>query len=375
MSKVKPSPQRRNADTKRRYFHQLREARGLSEATVDRTASSIGKYEDFFQNEDFARFNESRAIEFRKHLGKNRNAKDKPLSLNSVYQVLRTVESFFRWLMTQPGYKSKISADDIEFLQLDKKSVRAVLTSRTVRPIPTLEYAVDLVESINCEGELGKRDKALISFTLLSGMRAGAIVSLPLGAFNEADSTINQSPSLGVLTKFSKANYSRLMVFDESLLKSLLDWISYLKKLKHFSFNDPLFPAPKQEFASGTVCFISENVVNRFWSDAGPMRRIFKARAKKAGLEYFNPHSFRHLSALLALKACKTPEDIRAVSQNFGHEHILTTLLNYGQLDDRTTISIIEKLEFTSSDDQDEYDAETVEKACDLLKRLSSKKT
>lgn len=369
MSNVKPSTKRQNADVKRRYFHQLREARGMSEATVDRATSNIGRYEDFLPNEDFASFNESRAIRFRKYLEQFRNAKGKPLSLSTRYQVLRGVDNFFRWLMTQPGYRSKISVDDIEFLQLDKKSIRAVQTSKTDRPIPTLEYVTKLVESIKSDCELGKRDRALISFTLLSGMRDGAIVSLPLRAFNDTKLTVNQSPLLGVQTKFSKANHSRLMVFDERLLDPILEWVSYLKSDKEFSLSDPLFPAAKPDFESGSYCFIAEKVEKRYWSNAGPMRRIFKVRSEEAGVEYYNPHSFRHLATHLALDACNTPQHIRAVSQNLGHEHIGTTLLNYGALDDRTTLSTISKLEFASVSENEEADDDVDE----LLEKLRRK--
>ena len=373
MNKI-PSAKSRNAVVKRRYLYQLKEARGMSDATIDNVVLGVGRYEEFSKDEDFEKFNESRAIGFRKYLERYRNQKGKILSLNTRYQTLRVVEKYFRWLMTQPGYRSKICADDIEFLKLDKKSARAVRTSRPIRRIPPLEYVKKLVESIKPENELDRRDRALISFTLLSGMRDGAIVSLPLSAFNESDLTVNQSPLIGVQTKFSKANHSRLMEFGDWLIEPIHEWVAYLKSQKLFSQTDPLFPASRQEFAPNTFCFKSINVETSFWSNAGPMRQIFKNRARQAGLEYFPPHSFRHLAIHLALDACKSNLDIRAVSQNVGHENIATTLLDYGALDDRTTLATIENMKFTQEDNPSELDMDD-EELLEMLRRKFAKQS
>ena len=50
----------------------------------------------------------------------------------------------------------------------------------------------------------------------------------------------------------------------------------------------------------------------------------------RAGLPYFNPHSFRNTLVQLGQEICKTPEQFKAWSQNLGHEKELTTFLSYG---------------------------------------------
>ena len=50
------------------------------------------------------------------------------------------------------------------------------------------------------------------------------------------------------------------------------------------------------------------------------------------GLEYFNPHSFRKTLAVLGEQRCKTPEELKAWSQNLGHEDVLTTFRSYGEV-------------------------------------------
>ena len=68
------------------------------------------------------------------------------------------------------------------------------------------------------------------------------------------------------------------------------------------------------------------------WSSASPIRRIFREAFVKAGLPYFNPHSFRNTLVQLGEEICKTPEQFKAWSQNLGHEKVLTTFINYGEV-------------------------------------------
>jgi hypothetical protein len=62
------------------------------------------------------------------------------------------------------------------------------------------------------------------------------------------------------------------------------------------------------------------------WSDASPVRGIFRKPFQGAGLPYFAPHSFRHTLGHLA-------QALKAWSQNLGHENIATTLTSYGRID------------------------------------------
>jgi integrase len=59
---------------------------------------------------------------------------------------------------------------------------------------------------------------------------------------------------------------------------------------------------------------------------------MLSQRAEAAGLEYYNPHSFRHLTAHLVLPKARTPEQWQAIKQNFGHKFLATTMDCYGRL-------------------------------------------
>ena len=62
------------------------------------------------------------------------------------------------------------------------------------------------------------------------------------------------------------------------------------------------------------------------------------------GLPYFNPHSFRKTLARLGQQRCRTPEEMKAWSQNLGHEQVLTTLTSYGAVDRHRQAEIMRDL-------------------------------
>ena len=60
------------------------------------------------------------------------------------------------------------------------------------------------------------------------------------------------------------------------------------------------------------------------------MRDIFRAAFNAVELPYFNPHSFRKTLMALAYKMELSGEEIKAWSQNLGHEKLDTSVNNYG---------------------------------------------
>jgi integrase/recombinase XerD len=63
-----------------------------------------------------------------------------------------------------------------------------------------------------------------------------------------------------------------------------------------------------------------------------PFDTIFREAFDRAGLPYFNPHSFRNTLVRLGQDVFKSAEEFKAWSQNLGHESPLTTFLSYGEV-------------------------------------------
>ncbi len=340
-----------NEKIKRKYFEWLRGAEGFSDKSIIAVEKAIWKYEEFVDNADYRRFNAKTADQFKKYLATHKNERSNIiLSLLSQYHVLRHVNAFFTWLSGQVGYKSRISLHDVTYLRLSKCDSRKA-TSPSMSAYPTLEYIKKLC-SFPIHNDIDQRDRALIAFTALSGMRDQAVVTLPLGCFKPDSLQVHQDPNLGVQTKFSKTIFTTLFKFDKELLQYVLGWYEFLVKEKLFTDADPFFPSTKIELISGNYhAFHADGVIAKFWANASPMRKIFQFRTKQTGLEYFSPHKFRHFAINQAQKYVKSAEQLKAVSQNVGHENIGTTW-GYGMIDDFRVGDVINGINFEKTAEQ-----------------------
>lgn len=345
-----------NEKAKHKYYEFLKESQGYSELTINAIKKAIYRYEEFSGFEDFSKFNQKRAVEFKKWLEAKTDTKTKKqISISTVYQYVRNLKDFFKWLCYQVGYKSKICLTDVEFLRLPKEKARLAVSKKREH-YPTIEQVKKVIESIEIHSEIDLRDRALLSFTLLSGMRDSAIVTLPIGCFDEQTLKVNQDPKLGVKTKFSKHIRSVLFQFDEEILEYFLEWYRYLKTEKLFGNADAVFPKNLVQNAENAKSFVSNFVEPKFWQSVTSMREIFRQRFEHAGIEYFPPHSFRHLAVITAVSKCKNGHEIKAVSQNFGHEDVGTTMTTYGTLTNTQMNSLISNMNFSEANNNNQVD-------------------
>jgi integrase len=119
--------------------------------------------------------------------------------------------------------------------------------------------------------------------------------------------------------------------------------VNYLRQVKLWGNEDPLFPAT--QVAVNEECrFQVVGLDRKHWSNATPIRKVFREAFQAAGLPYFHPHSLRNTLVQLGQKLCKTPEDYKAWSQNLGHEEVLTTFRSYGAVGTRRQGEIIREL-------------------------------
>lgn len=342
-----------NEKIKRKYYDFLKESQGYSDATITAIKKSIYRYEEFTNFEDFSKFSKKKAIEFKKWIEEKKDPRSqKQISITTCYHYLRHLKDFFKWLSYQPSYKSKINFTEVEFLKLPKEKARIANSQKRER-YPSIEQVKKTVSSIYINNEIDLRDRALISFTLLSGMRDSAICSLPLCCFDENTLQVSQDPKRGVKTKFSKTINSVLFKFDDDMLCFFLGWVRYLREEKHFTDTDPIFPRNKVENAQGANSFVSNFVEPAFWQSVTSMRDIFKQRFENAGIEYFSPHCFRHLAVNTAIAKCRNGHEIKAVSQNFGHEDVGTTMTTYGTISNTQVSSLISGMDFSNSNNND----------------------
>ena len=317
-----------NDRIKDRYFRYLKDAMGHDEATIDAAAKSLARFEAYTRRRGFKRFHIEQARGFKLYLADQRNSRTgKPLSKSTTYATLTQLKRFFRWLADQPGYRSRIRYADAQYFNPSEKDAR-VATARRQPRAPTLEQVKQVVALMPSSTNIERRDRALVAFIAITGARDRAVASMKLRHVDVSDRCVHQD-GRDVRTKFAKTFETWFFpVWDEG--RAIVeDWLRYLRTELLFGNDDPIFPATSIAL-DRNGSFAAAGLSKAHWSNTEPIRKIFRTAFAQAGLDYFHPHSFRHMLAMLGERMCVTPEYFKAWSQNLGHEKVATTLNSYG---------------------------------------------
>ncbi len=357
MTKHNPNNER----IKRKYFIFLKEAKRQNESSVDAVAKAISRFEVYTKYRDFKAFHFEQAVGFKNHLAKQTNQQTgKPLSKSTMHSTLGQLKSFFQWLAMQPCYKSRISYTDTEYFNLSEKEVR-IATARRETAVPTLEQIKHVIESMPNNTAIERRNRALIAFTLLTGARDSAIASMKLKHVDVAGGWVFQD-AREVNTKFSKTFTTYFFPVGDEIQQIVDDWVRYLKVELLWGNDDPLFPKTNVIVGEDRV-FKSAGLQQAHWSNASPIRTIFREAFEAAGLPYFNPHSFRKTLVTLGQQLCQTPEEFKSWSQNLGHEDVLTTLYSYGEVQQHRQGEIIQQLKMPRMSNANKQNVDDIARA------------
>jgi integrase len=329
-----------NERIKRRYFIWLKEAKGYSVASIDMAAAAIARFEAYAGHRDFKRFHVEQARGFKAHLsGKVTGAlSGEPLSRATVASTLRQLKAFFTWLADQPGYRSAIRYADAAYFTPAGQDER-IANGVRFKPVPEPEEIEKALRSMPDDTEIAKRDRALIAFIFLTGARDRAVTSLKMKHLDIDSGKVFQD-AREVKTKRAKTFVTQFFPVGELPRAMVREWVSYLKTVKGFGADDPLFPATDVEL-HGMAQSATIGLSRRHWQTTTPIRKIFKAAFARAGLPYFNPHSFRSTLARLGEDLCGPGKEWKAWSQNLGHTDILTTFSSYGNVPEHQQCEII----------------------------------
>jgi integrase len=145
-----------------------------------------------------------------------------------------------------------------------------------------------------------------------------------------------------------------------------LEWVDYLRRELLFGEEDPLFPASEQKSGSERQLVVV-GLSRRHWLTTDPARDAFRRAFTLAGLPYFSPHSFRRTLSRHGQQVCTTPEEMKAWSQNLGHDEVATTLRSYGAVPGYRQAEIIAALPSQSGRTAPEEDGELRKRLLALL--------
>jgi integrase len=239
------------------------------------------------------------------------------------------LKEFFRWLSWQAGYKSRIRQTDVEYLNLSENDTRAAKAPR-FKTYPTIEQIRAVIAAMPATTDIDLRNRALIAMAILTGARDSALATLRLKHVNVERKLVMQDPT-EVRTKRRKRIDTFLFPLGEDIEAIVVDWIRYLKEVKLYGNDDPVFPRTRVR-ADGEGSFVGKGLEPVFWETTQPIRHIVRDAFTAIGLPYFRPHSFRDTLVQYAEHNAPTIEHLKAWSQNLGHEHLATTVSAYGNM-------------------------------------------
>jgi integrase len=127
-----------------------------------------------------------------------------------------------------------------------------------------------------------------------------------------------------VNTKFRKQITTALLPINKQMEQEVLAWVEFLIKTLKFEPTHPLFPATNVKQNKERFEFEVVGLSTRTWSTAASVRQVFKHAFERVGLPYFPPHTFRHMVAKWGTENL-SQQEMKALSQNLGHDHIMTT--------------------------------------------------
>lgn len=321
----------KNERIKNKYFKFLLTAKQKHIKSVDQARKSLIKYEEFSHFADFTAFKPEVAIAFKEYLlMQTSKQRGQPFSQHTLNSILKNVRDFFEWLAFENNYKKYIKLTDTAYLKPSLKEMAMTRKASFVN-FASITELEKVVFSLPSETDIQKRDRALIAFVLLTGVRDGTLKGFKLKHINLEKELLHQDPK-EVETKFSKEIYTFFFPVDFRIKQIFIDYYNFLIKEKGFTSNDPLFPK-LESVVSNEGLPLPPVITKEHYRSITSIREVFKQAFINAGVPYHSPHTFRHSLVAYGEEICKTPEEFKAWSQNLGHEHVSTTFTSYGKLE------------------------------------------
>ncbi|WP_427451994.1 hypothetical protein [Litorimonas sp. WD9-15] len=119
-----------------------------------------------------------------------------------------------------------------------------------------------------------RRNRALLAFTLLSGARDGAIITMKVKHVLWAEREVLQDPN-EVATKASKMIATWFFPVGQAIEDKVASYLAYLKDELGFLPDDPLFPSTRMG-QDDQDNFAPIGLSKTHWARAAPMRKVFK---------------------------------------------------------------------------------------------------
>jgi len=120
-----------NERIKRDYLEYLKEGKRYSEASIDKVASALHRFQTYTRLKPFRAFHIQQAIGFKNALREQMSLRRKEkLSKAIIHATLNALRAFFLWLAGRPGFRSRLSYADADYFNLSEKEARVATAQR-----------------------------------------------------------------------------------------------------------------------------------------------------------------------------------------------------------------------------------------------------
>lgn len=266
------------------YEYYLNHEKGLAKNTIKSYLFDLNQYQGFLSK--YHSINDPSDIE-KKHVENFLKTLKKRTSAKTQSRKLAAIKSFHHFLLIEQEIKIDV-AKEIEAPKLEK----------TLPKVLSVEDVLKLLEAINNDNDLGKRNLALIELIYGSGLRVSELLNIKL-----EDIHLNEAY---ILIK-GKGNKERITPISDTSIRAIRDYMIYSRGrlLKN---------------KSTSYLFLNQN--GGKLSRQGFHKLLVKL-SEKAGINSeVSPHTLRHSFATHLLE---NGMDLRALQTLLGHEDISTT--------------------------------------------------
>ena len=233
-----------NERTKRAYFTFLKEAKGLSETSVDAAATAIARFEAYSRWRSFNAFHFEQATSFKRHLATQHGQRSgEPMSKATLRHTLAALKAFLNGFQDSRGFGSASPIRMRSYFNLSLKDATLARATREER-IPTLEQIHRVLDSMPQQTAVNRRNRAMIALAALTAARADALASMRLRHIDIEAGCISQD-ARQVRTKNSKSFPTFFVQIGGNARSIVEDWVTYLRCNRLWGPDDPLFPATR----------------------------------------------------------------------------------------------------------------------------------
>ncbi|WP_233137827.1 tyrosine-type recombinase/integrase [Agrobacterium vaccinii] len=319
------------------YQGELRHGKGFHPKTVNDILRHIWQFEEHTGSVDFRAVTLRMIEEFKEELiGPVDKIGKEGLSASTIVHTFGNLKAFFSWLSNQEGYRRSITRQLYNHFNPSRHLVE-LAGAAAQKYVPSADQLRTILEKMPADAPAQRRNRAMLAALFLFGVRDGALISLRLKHVDIDRKQVFQD-AREVKTKFSKTSFVDWFPVGDDVESIVIEWIGELRSMGAGD-DAPLFPtAPFKPWVG------RQSIELEFLTTAAPVRQVLRRAAAAAGVPYFKPHAVRSTVAKLCDEWAVSLRDMKALSQNLGHEQISTTSKYYGDVDPDVKQALFRKM-------------------------------